>query len=267
MFTFLLLSAALLGAASVGTQLIFRYLFMQLNGMGLVVETGWYIAYCSLFVANFVNSLNFKCKYFLLSVHLHIEGGGRWMLIFQHLKISFPVEQVWKASHVAAAGVRRCSVIGQYNEQETIFKIFYYYPPLKYFHSTHTEVSSRYAGGTVNIIIAVEIVDISSELSTECPWILESTIIISDDLIKRYKLTVKFLWYLFLRLQYHTVTLLHFLSITMILFECSPSAFANNNFTTPSHGLQLMTWALGHDTASVCSVLDLHWSLRSDKCK
>ena len=77
MFTFLLLSAALLGAASVGTQLIFRYLFMQLNGMGLVVETGWYIVYCSLFVANFVNSLNYKCKYFLLSVHLHIEGGGR----------------------------------------------------------------------------------------------------------------------------------------------------------------------------------------------
>ena len=170
------------------------------------------------------------------------------MIIFQHLKISFPVEQVWKASHVAAAGVRRCSVIGQYNEQETIFKIFYYYPPLKYFHSTHTEVSSRYAGGTVNII-AVEIVDISSELSTECPWILESTIIISDDLIKRYKLTVKFLWYLFLRLQYHTVTLLHFLSITMILFECSPSAFANNNFTTPSHGLHDLSPGPWH---SVC---------------
>ena len=253
----------MLGAASVGTQLIFRYLFMQLNGMGLVVETGWYIVHCLLQILWIV--FNFKCKYFLLSVHLHIQGGGRWMLIFQHLKISFPVEQVWKASHVAAAGVRRCSVIGQYNEQETIFKIFYYYPPLKYFHSTHTEVSSRYAG-TMNII-AVEIVDISSELSTECPWILESTIIISDDLIKRYKLTVKFLWYLFLRLQYHTVTLLHFLPITMILFECSPSAFANNNFTTPSHGQQLMTWALGHDTSSACSVLDLHWSSRCGECK
>ena len=103
--------------------------------------------------------------------------------------------------------------------------------------------------------------------SVTCPGYLESYYSITDGPIKTYKLTVKFQWYLFFRVEYHTVTLLHFLPITMILFECSPSAFANNNFTTPSHGLQLMTWALGHDTASACSVLDLHWSLQSGKCK